>query len=87
MFSRSFCGTRTIVSENQYFLVLGSLDSVETECAYNKMGEGRKGFMHVFFYGPRKLSHRHGAFLHRQGQIDMLPFTQVSRHVLCSPFE
>jgi hypothetical protein len=22
------------------FLVLGSLDSVETECAYNKMGEG-----------------------------------------------
>jgi hypothetical protein len=24
----------------------------ETECAYNKMGKGRKGFVHVFFYGP-----------------------------------
>jgi hypothetical protein len=44
MVSRSFCGTRTIVSENQEFLVLGSLDSVETECAYNKIWGGTKRF-------------------------------------------
>jgi hypothetical protein len=58
MFSRSFCGTRTIVSENQYFLVLGSLDSVEKRNAPTTKwgGGGHKGFMHVFFYGPRKLS-------------------------------
>jgi hypothetical protein len=81
MFSRSFCGTRTIVSENQYFLVLGSLDSVEKRNApTTKWGRDEKDLW-------AKLSHRHGAFLHRQGQIDMLPFTQVSRHVLCSPFE
>jgi hypothetical protein len=63
------------------FLVLGSLDSVEKRNApTTKWGRDEKDLW-------AKLSHRHGAFLHRQGQIDMLPFTQVSRHVLCSPFE
>jgi hypothetical protein len=52
MFSRSFCGTRTIVSENQDFLAFGCLDSVETECANNKMGVLRKGFTHLFAYWP-----------------------------------
>jgi hypothetical protein len=40
MFSRSFCGTRLLVSKNQDFLAFGSLDSVETECANKKMGGG-----------------------------------------------
>jgi hypothetical protein len=39
------------------FLVLGSLDSVEKRNApTTKWGKGRKGFVHVFFHGPSKLS-------------------------------